>query len=225
VVRRAHLGCLLADPGVLSRLPPPQRLGILLVARYSGRCRTSRAAQQPPHGAGQLGRTPGDRAALSAPSPPSGIDPHGPSGAVAEQHPSGSTVERLPITLVRAEFVLGARATRVPHRTDNHGAERTTTVTDMSPVTWPPNALAAWTHPTNMPDKDEIPGSSSGRLTSHSAPRSIGIVGGLGPLAGRLCRPAGGSPLPAFPTCTAVLSVAASDIWCIYELLTRSSTP
>ena len=134
----AHLGCLLADPGVLSRLPPPQRLRILLVARYSGRCRTSRAAQQPPHGAEQLGRTPRDRAALSAPSPPSGIDPHGPSGALAEQHPSGSTVERLPITLVRAEFVLGARATRAPHRTDNHGAERTTTVTDMPPMTWLP---------------------------------------------------------------------------------------
>jgi hypothetical protein len=33
---------------------------------------------------------------------------------------------------------------------------RTTTVTDMSPMTWPPNALAAGTHPANMPDKEEI---------------------------------------------------------------------
>ena len=134
----AHLGCLLADPGVLSRLPPPQRLGILLVTRYSGRCRTSRAAQQPPHGAEQLGRTPGDRAALSAPSPPSGIDPHGPSGALAEQHPSGSTVERLPITLGASRVRPCGRATRMPHQTVKPGVQRTTTVTPTPPMTWLP---------------------------------------------------------------------------------------
>jgi hypothetical protein len=31
----------------------------------------------------------------------------------------------------------------VPHQTDKPGTERTTTVTDMSPITCPPSALAA----------------------------------------------------------------------------------
>jgi hypothetical protein len=31
----------------------------------------------------------------------------------------------------------------VPYRRVNHGIERTTTVTAMSPMTWSPNALAA----------------------------------------------------------------------------------
>jgi hypothetical protein len=40
-------------------------------------------------------------------------------------------------------FALTVRATHVPHRTDKPGTERTTTVTDMSPMTWSPSALAA----------------------------------------------------------------------------------
>ena len=40
-------------------------------------------------------------------------------------------------------FALTGRATRVPHQTDKPGTERTTTVTDMSPMTWSSNALAA----------------------------------------------------------------------------------
>ena len=40
-------------------------------------------------------------------------------------------------------FILAVRATRVSHRTDNPGTQRTATATDMSPMTWPPNALAA----------------------------------------------------------------------------------
>jgi hypothetical protein len=40
-------------------------------------------------------------------------------------------------------FVFTGRATRMPHRTDNSGTVRTTTVTDMSSMTWMPNALAA----------------------------------------------------------------------------------
>jgi hypothetical protein len=31
----------------------------------------------------------------------------------------------------------------VPHQTDKLGIGRTTTVTNMSPITWPPNAVAA----------------------------------------------------------------------------------
>ena len=33
-------------------------------------------------------------------------------------------------------------ATRVPHQADKPGIRRTTTVTDVSPMIWPPNALA-----------------------------------------------------------------------------------
>lgn len=36
----------------------------------------------------------------------------------------------------------------------------------MSPMTWPPNALAAGTHPANAPDKDEAGGSSPPRPTT-----------------------------------------------------------
>jgi hypothetical protein len=43
----------------------------------------------------------------------------------------------------REGLVLGGRVTRVPHRTDNPGTERTTMVTDMSLMTWSPSALAA----------------------------------------------------------------------------------
>jgi D-alanyl-D-alanine carboxypeptidase len=35
------------------------------------------------------------------------------------------------------------RATRMPHRTDTSGTGRTATVTDVWPMTWPPDALAA----------------------------------------------------------------------------------
>jgi hypothetical protein len=35
------------------------------------------------------------------------------------------------------------RAIRVPHRTDNHGAERTTAFTAMRPLSWPCHALSA----------------------------------------------------------------------------------
>jgi hypothetical protein len=44
----------------------------------------------------------------------------------------------------------------VPHQADKPGIGRTTTVTDMSPMTWPPNALAAGTHPANVPDKEDV---------------------------------------------------------------------
>jgi hypothetical protein len=54
-------------------------------------------------------------------------------------------------------FALTDRATRVPHQRDNPGTERTTTVTDLSPMTWSPSALAASTPPLNVPDKDEVP--------------------------------------------------------------------
>jgi hypothetical protein len=40
-------------------------------------------------------------------------------------------------------FALTGRATSVPHQRDNPGTERTTTVTDLSPMTWSHSALAA----------------------------------------------------------------------------------
>jgi hypothetical protein len=45
------------------------------------------------------------------------------------------------------------RATHVPHKADTSGNERSTTVNSMSVVSWQSLALAAWTHPANMPDK------------------------------------------------------------------------
>ena len=61
---------------VLFGLRPPHRLRILLVGPYSGRCATSRAAQQPPHGRDSLGGRPGTGRTLSGSSPLPGIDPH-----------------------------------------------------------------------------------------------------------------------------------------------------
>ena len=66
-------------------------------------------------------------------------------------------------------FALTGRATSVPHLRDNPGTQRTTTVTDLSPMTWPPNALAAGTHPVNMPDKDEAAGPRCVRTASGTA--------------------------------------------------------
>jgi hypothetical protein len=43
------------------------------------------------------------------------------------------------------------------------GQPRSNSMTLMS---WPPLALAAGTHPANMPDKDEVPGSSPARPTT-----------------------------------------------------------
>jgi hypothetical protein len=79
----------------------------------------------------------------------------------------------------------------VPHQKDTHGTQRTTTVTLTSPMTWSPNALAARTHPSNMPDKDEVPGSSPGRPTtvlpaqSAAAPRPVAPTALPGPRRGR----------------------------------------
>jgi hypothetical protein len=53
-------------------------------------------------------------------------------------------------------LALIGRATRVQHQADKPSVERTTTVTDMSPMIWSPNALAARTHPADVPDRDEV---------------------------------------------------------------------
>jgi hypothetical protein len=108
VVRRAHLGCLLADRDF--GLPLPHRLGILLVGPVQRPVQDSRAAQQPPPGAGQLGRTPrGTGRALSESRPPSGIDPHALRACPRRAASFGLRQWSChPSPWVRAEFVLAA---------------------------------------------------------------------------------------------------------------------
>jgi hypothetical protein len=43
----------------------------------------------------------------------------------------------------RAAFIVPGYATRVPYRRVNHGAERTTTVTTIRPLSWPCHPLPA----------------------------------------------------------------------------------
>jgi hypothetical protein len=54
------------------------------------------------------------------------------------------------------------RAIPVPHRRVNPGQQRTATVNVAGPISWSSLARPARTHPANMPDKEEVPGSSPG---------------------------------------------------------------
>jgi hypothetical protein len=54
------------------------------------------------------------------------------AGTTLVHHP-----RRSPTRQLQPESLLGGRATRVPHRTDNSGTERTTTVTVTTPASWP----------------------------------------------------------------------------------------
>jgi hypothetical protein len=61
---------------------------------------------------------------------------------------------------------LTGRVIRVPHRRVNPGPQRTAKVNLAGPTSWSSLARPARTHPANVPDKDEVPGSSPGRPTT-----------------------------------------------------------
>ena len=62
---------------------------------------------------------------------------------MATSPPSAPHSTKLGLSAESIDVPSACRATRVPYRRVNHGIERTTRVTAMSPLTWSPNALAA----------------------------------------------------------------------------------
>jgi hypothetical protein len=119
------------------------------------------------------------------------------AGSLVGGSPGGLPCQARPAMRRAAGSASGVPGPRLVHTpSESSGSQRSPAVSGGRSFAQVAGAILRKQAQEQNPDKDEVPGSSPGRLIQPFAPRSCGIVGALGPLAGRLYGPAGGLLFP-----------------------------